>query len=667
MRGKNYPKEKLEWLLGHKSDDDLGQFFNEITGPQRKEILNLLGKILPSKKVPGFRPDSVEGIRRRLKMLLQQAIESEESPMTQRARGCLQAILEKWVHSHPILQQLLEKYNNDADFPEGGEFLLPNTPLDIACFNYLAQASQSHQLPRSLIQRFYEFGYFNQDATIELIIKNIPEIPEQSSNDMGVTKLTFDNLPKLFQELQHRVSQLEAKLTAPNQSVVEASLAKMREQINNEVSKRLSVLEIHYETLLTTVNTLSVKIEELSQTTLVIRQRIDTTTQSHELAELKQQMEQLEQQLSGDLSAINSFQQQMRDTTPKAQFEQLIQQLATLKADLEAQEELLFESKTAPSSTGGSSGYVLPTTGLYISSLPLLSTSPKNLSSIEEVLNQLTDNLKAGGLIQGSAKKLAKEIFAGLRAGEVIVFSGALAFNVVTACIQAIAVTKQLPTVIHIPIGLLNGQQFDEYLWNVIRKTKSSGNLCAIILEGINRSALEGYGQALHQIIAQRLLGQTDLAPHIVFFGTLIEGLVALPPPLELCELGPIFDTNVLGWRSQFQPTEYQAGVISSSLWQSWMTETSNDSSQNFSEEIFEKSPFCNNPLWQQCVQKARQLDNQLPSLAFGWLVPRAVAGEIAWQEIKEWLLEYVFTDEKGIEDARITKLLSLHLKTDAE
>jgi hypothetical protein len=654
MRGKDYPKEKVEWILRHKSDDELRQFFNEIAGQQRKEILS---KRLP-KKVPGFRPDSEEGIRRRLKMLLQQAIDLKESPSTQRAQICLQVILEKWVHSHPTLQQLLEKYDNDADFPEGGDIRLPNTPLDIACFNYLAQASQSHQLRRSLIQRFYEFGYFQQDDTIELIIKNVPEIPEPSWS-------------KSLQELQHYVFQLEAKFTTLNQSGVEASFAKMREQINNEVSKRLSVLETNYKTLLTTVNTLSTQMDELSQTTLVIKQRLDSTTQNHELADLKQQMEQLEQQLSGDLvSAIDSFQQQKCDTTPKTQFEQLTQQVAKLMADLEAQEELLFESKTIPSSVGSPNGYVLPATGLYTSSLSLLSTlpSPNNLSSIEEVQNQLTTNLKASGLNQGSAKKLANEILAGLRAGELIVFSGPLAFNVVTACIHAITLTKQPPTVIHIPIGLLNGQQFDEYLWNVIRKTKSSGNVCAIILEGINRSALEGYGQTLHQIITQRLLGQTDPAPHIVFFGTLIEGLVALPPPLELCELGPIFDTNMLGWRSQFQPTEYQAGVISSSQWQSWMTEISSESNQNLSEEIFQKSPFCNNPLWQQCVQKARQyLDNQLPSLAFGWLVPRAVAGEVTWQEIKELLLDYVFIGEKGIEDARITKLLSPHLNTDAE
>lgn len=649
MRGKNYPKEKLEWILDHKSDDELWQFFNEIAGQQKKEILR---KLLP--KVKGFRTNSVEGIPRRLKNLLQQAI-SEESSRTQYAKIRLHEIWKAWIHSHSLLQQALEKYDNEADFPEGGEILSPNTPLDIACFNYLAQSSQSHQLRRSLIQRFYEFGYFQQDDTIELIIKNIPEIPEPSWS-------------KSLQELQHYVSQLEAKFTTLNQSVVEASLAKMREQINNEMSKRLSILETNYETLRTTTNTWSAKLNELSQTIVLIRQRLDTATQNHELAELKQQMEQLEQRLSDDLGpAINSFQQQMSLTASQTQVEQLTQQLATLKADLEAQEELLFESKTATSSTGGSSGYVLPTTGLYTSSLPLLSTSPKNLSSIEEVLSQLTANFKASGLILGSAKELAKEILAGLRAGEVIVFSGALAFNVVTACIQAITATKQPPTVIHIPIGLLNGQQFDEYLWNVIRKTKLSGNVCAIILEGINRSALEGYGQALHQIITQRLLGQIDPAPHIVFFGTLIEGLVALPSPMELCEFGPIFDTNVLGWRSQFRSTEYQTGVISSSLWQSWITETS-DSSQNLSEEIFQKSPFCNNPLWQQCVQKASQyLDNQLPSLAFGWLVPRAVAGEIAWQEIKEWLLEYVFTDEKGIEDARITKLLSLHLKTDAE
>ena len=44
--------------------------------------------------------------------------------------------------------------------PEEGTVLPANTSLDIGCFTLLVEAN----LPKIIIQRFYEFGYFQSDS-----------------------------------------------------------------------------------------------------------------------------------------------------------------------------------------------------------------------------------------------------------------------------------------------------------------------------------------------------------------------------------------------------------------------------------------------------------------------------------------------------------------------
>ncbi len=562
-------------------------------------------------KVPGFRPHSTEGVHQRFKILIQDAKGSETSPKTETAWKRISKIWITWIGSHPILQKSLENYDNSADF-ENGNIIPPNTSLDIGCFTYLAEVSQ---LPHSLIQRYYEFGYFLQDSNIEFIIKNIE------------VKQALDNVLK-------RVSAIEKKY----------------ENLENQ----LSVFE-----------TLPNQVERLSQAVNAINLQLDMTLTTLDLGEFKQQVEELEKTLSDKVEILS---QKIADMPLKSALDNLKQRANKLEKELAEQGELLFDEleqhhTTAPSNEN--IGYVIRT-GLYTSQIEFAKT-PKILCLKEELISHLTCHLKAAaGLKKDSAEKLAKEILASLAAGEFIVFSGSLAFNIAQVCTQALA-AKQAPTVIHIPIGLLNGQEFGDYLWRAIKKAKMSGHVCAIIIEGINRSALESYAQTLRQMITQRLLGQTDLAPHVIFFGTLVEGVATLPVPIELCELGPIFNTDVLEWRSQLNTTAYEGGVIPTQNWQSWKT-TDDNALEN--ERLIDNPIFYPSQLWQLCVRQAYchlvdifedSEESILNSLAFGWFIPRAVATEQDWMEIKEWLLEHV--SSKDTHETRIEKLLRLHLK----
>ncbi len=668
---KPYPEEKRVFLRSQ-SDNEFRAFFNEISHPEKKKLTN----ILPA--VSGVRPKKqLDYLERRFITLIQDAKSSETSSKSQKAWKRISRIWMAWIHSHSVLQECLENYDNSADF-EDGNIIPPNTSLDIGCFTYLAEASHTHKLPRSLIQRFYEFGYFQPDPTIELIIKNIEE-PAEKTNDNVNTELTFDKLPQLLRDLQVRVTQIESNRTKQDDSeqefikkLVEKYLAEVKPGVDN-VLKRVSALENQYEKLedqLSVFKTLPNQVEELSQAVNAINLQLDMTVTTANLDEFKQQVEELEKTL---LDQVDILKQKVAESPIKSTLDKLKQQVDKLEKELAEQGELLFDELDQHHTTAQANenaGYTVQT-GLYTSQIEL-TDAPKILSSKDELISHLACNLKAAaGLIKGSAEKLAKEILAGLAAGELIVFSGSLSFNIAQVCTQALA-AKQAPTVIHIPIGLLNGQQFSDYLWRAIKKAKMSEHVCAIIIEGINRSALESYAVALRQMITQRLLGQTDLAPHVIFFGTLVDGVATLPVPVELCELGPIFNTDVLGWRSQLNTTVYEGGAIPTQDWQSWMT--TDDSASSLKNELIDSPIFYPSQLWQLCVRQAYcylvdifddSEESILNSLAFGWLIPKAVAAEQDWMEIKEWLLEEVFPEGLPENEKRIDKLLRHHLKSE--
>ncbi len=635
MNPKPYLKEKRAFIL-NKSKDELWAFFNEIYNPKKKKLIDSLPK------VPGFRPHNPEGVRQRFITLIKEAKGSETSSKSQTAWERISHIWIAWIGSHSVLQECLENYDNSADF-EKGNIIPPNTSLDIGCFTYLAEVNQ---LPHSLIQRFYEFGYFQPDSTIEFIIKNIE------------VKQGLDNVLKRVSALENNDEKLENQLS-------------VFETLPNQVEKLSQVVNaINYQLDNMTVSTVDLdkfkqQVEELEKSVIDKVELLNQTVTD----KFKQQVEELEKTL---IDKVDMLSQKVADSPKKSALDNLKQQINKLEKEVTEQGELFFDEldqhhTTAPANENV--GYTVQT-GLYTSQLELTNT-PKILSSKDDFINHLTCNLKAAaGLIKGSAEKLAKEILAGLAAGELIVFSGSLAFNIAQVCSQALA-AKQQPTVIHIPIGLLNGQQFSDYLQTAIKKAKMSEHVCAIIIEGINRSALESYAVALRQMITQRLLGQTDLAPHIVFFGTLVEGVATLPVPIELCELGPIFNTDVLGWRSQLNTTAYEGGAIPTQDWQSWMT--TDDNASSLKNELIDSPIFYPSQLWQLCVRQAYcylvdifddSEESILNSLAFGWLIPRAVAAtEEDWMEIKEWLLEHVFPE--GIHETRIDKLLRRNLKNE--
>lgn len=162
-----------------------------------------------------------------------------------------------------------------------------------------------------------------------------------------------------------------------------------------------------------------------------------------------------------------------------------------------------------------------------------------SLESVEQDASaRLCDNLRAIGLGTQSTRRLAREVLAGLYAGRVVLFAGSAASVLARECAQTLASQRLIE--LHIPVGLLHGGDLHR-VFRGLEGRLEPDDVTAVVLEGINRSAPEVYGDALRSLFSRRLMGDSDA---LVLFGTLVDGSGALPWTPQMCDLGPVFDTD---------------------------------------------------------------------------------------------------------------------------
>ena len=151
MRPKPFPPEKRV-SLAQKSFEEFAQLFHELPRSVQEELV--------SDKRIGFRRGSAAR-RANLQQLWGEA-NQPESAHYEKAWDVYGRIWQAWVVSQSPLQTLLEQFDNSRDFQDSTPGSL-NTALDVECFRYLTIASLKGSINQEMIQRFYDFGYFQPD------------------------------------------------------------------------------------------------------------------------------------------------------------------------------------------------------------------------------------------------------------------------------------------------------------------------------------------------------------------------------------------------------------------------------------------------------------------------------------------------------------------------
>jgi hypothetical protein len=164
---------------------------------------------------------------------------------------------------------------------------------------------------------------------------------------------------------------------------------------------------------------------------------------------------------------------------------------------------------------------------------------PTQLNTLAEVAAAIRTALQAAGIRDYSAALASAEMAAAIGCGQWVTLRGSCALAIaqfVVAALDPSAMEIVLSATSLAPIVLPPGPA-----------TR------VLLMEGVNRVAIEVVARDLRLAVVQRQLGLAPLAESVVAVRS--EGAATLPVGSELLELGPSIDVDALDWEREPNPT----------------------------------------------------------------------------------------------------------------
>lgn len=291
-----------------------------------------------------------------------------------------------------------------------------------------------------------------------------------------------------------------------------------------------------------------------------------------------------------------------------------------------------------------------------------LGGTPRSLGDAGEIVSAIATGLQSIGLKKSAAQTFAEEVSASILAGQVVFVKGALATEVVRVC--AFAVSGSLVTAISIPIGLVSGALLSRTVDSV--KDKSSTNVPSIVLEGVNRSALDVIKEALQAVQGSQAAAQSPT----FCFASVLSGMASLPVEPEHLEIGSVFDVDYLEWRLLADaPPSLAGGAVACDNLRKLRAEYCKGSGEALDEALRVLREFTKrrNPLIERNVaaaisaltrlRGANPSTSPMQSMAFGWFMPLWVALGISKESVDSELDGGKCDSDKP--DARLAAMLA--------
>ncbi len=271
---------------------------------------------------------------------------------------------------------------------------------------------------------------------------------------------------------------------------------------------------------------------------------------------------------------------------------------------------------------------------------------PTKLTTIESIVSHLKNNLNRLGIKLADAKSVSFEVLCAVLSNQFIMFSGSMSMMVAEYC--AASLSSHAIKIIKVPIGKTGELVSEERIEFWLNETRASGLPLVIIFDGINRSAFEIYGSNLKKFISERIVGLRKEYVPIILLATLLEGSSVLGLSKELLDIGPVFNTDYLGW-SYRSTTPYIPGVIDPDIL------TRNEMEINDYLELEDLLPSGiiehGSVLWRKTLAVTYKTMIQLnpsfdfTSVNFGWLIPMMM---LQLPDHVEQLFDEVELDERS-------------------
>ena len=604
--------------------------------------------------VHGFRPQSEAGIKQQ-KLALAKRLANKNSG-TERDFIALFTMWRAWAWEQlgdpDAVDRLLDDLENvltqqKSQGEEVGDAIRTGT---LTFLNALRQLSLENKCSREKILRFIEFSPFALDDAGQQLV-NSCKPKSEIDRDKTITdlpnRLRVDE--EEIQSIKDRLGALSADIKA---AVTKASLIEQTSDAHGQALRLLSEIADRPVKALTAVEeTAKRNIEALGR----LEKRSDEL--AGQIRSSGSRQDELEAQLKSTAQSLSEATGQLRSTVESLQcklaglplvsaetVESIVKEVQALGAKLVALSqgpasedvEALKKRLDALESAKPIEAPTISATESAGVSLTVLTAAPnasvQSLTDAEKIVGALTASLQSVGLKRSAAVLLAEEVAAAILTGQAVTFKGALAHLVASKCAETLSSGHAWN--ISIPIGLTDGRSLSAALHSL--SSKSTSTVPSIVVEGLNRSALDCTKDALLAYAADH---DANYKSSMFCFSTLVSGIASLPVEPEHLELGPVFDLDYLDWR--LAPDAGAAGA-SGSVTPNVMAPLRAKLTQGGADDIDEalrvlrKFMPKRNPRIERAVaagyaalknsRVGRTNSSPMQSLAYGWFVPLWVA-----------------------------------------
>jgi len=667
---KAVPSAKRALIL-ERGPEPFKTFFHQLTPIRQQKVF----AHLPKPK--GFRPGSPSANAKKVQDLFSSLESREGGQDAERAwTHFYMSVFLNWIASHPDLARALHDFDNAADFAEDMDDVPPNTELDVACFERLAEVSAQGELAREDIQQFYDYGYFLPDPRIEAAIASSKTAEEVQQIDR------MRRLPQDIEVLQQRSDAMDSRLDdlATRVASTDASVQAVTstfEHTSGQTASTLATVQKTLEAALpgNTLNALTQRLTTVETTVADLPRQWQPTHGAATAADVEAAVAAVAL-LASQVEDLVVALQDLRTTCAADSWElgeriiQVEQITASLGQALTEATKVTAHAEAAP--LGGGSGHDPPWPSAQAKSDLLVHRMPAAMSAtpltVDSVLDCLENNLAGAGLNVHSARTMAREILAGLAAGQLVSFRGSLASVIASICAQTFAASHQY--VVHVPVGLLGSDDFGQHVAEIVAACEQRDTMSVLTMEGLNRAALEAYGDSLCALVDARFLHLDATPPNLLLLATVVDGPSALPVSPIVCELGPILDVDAYVWASTWTP-KHTAGIMPSHVWWSEVTREGPAHEHDVGElKELRQSLELRSIRWRRCVDAAyrclagvrthSRAPSVLESLVFGWVLPYALARRLDLERVRRVLVEHgIASAADGVDgDKRIRRVL---------
>ena len=291
MEGKPYPEAKRRILI-ELSTADFIQFLEEVTDQEGKLFIQ---NQLLQRRVPGFRDGRAPFTRTVPQLITKLKSEQELTNPDSAIWNSFSDIWIYWVKSHQELDNTLTAFDNGGDFDRNHNCIKPpNSELDIECFKFLLAASRNAAIHQEVVNRFYEYGYFNKDERIQNLINQVPSCEEiEQRKKLAVLPNKVDELSRTIDKLSRNIEDLNAQVSAMESA----------DELEQELTEQITKEHQHFNTELQKI------VQTVARKHNQIDNRINNNIEanSDQLVDLVRRLNSLEMELSKLSESVNSF------------------------------------------------------------------------------------------------------------------------------------------------------------------------------------------------------------------------------------------------------------------------------------------------------------------------------------------------------------------------